>query len=164
MNSVNRAFKFLITALLFWLLINLFIAAHSPLIPSITKLLAHVPMELLMFVTLGISAIHYINEDTFQTLISAINLKNRKSMKQSLPILKNLPKKDKVLMVALITYIVALLLTTGALLSVFFSLRNTFFMWVFYVLSLAVISLVIKKIIASWADHYLNFPETMRSK
>ncbi|AHJ12984.1 hypothetical protein [Sulfurospirillum multivorans] len=117
-----------------------------------------------MFVTLGISAIHYINEDTFQTLISAINLKNRKSMKQSLPILKNLPKKDKVLMVALITYIVALLLTTGALLSVFFSLRNTFFMWVFYVLSLAVISLVIKKIIASWADHYLNFPETMRSK
>jgi len=164
MNSVNKAFKFLVTALLIWLLLNLFVAAHSPLIPHITKLLVHVPMSVLMFITVGISTIHYLNEATFQTLIGAIDLKNFKPMNESLQILRDLPKINKILMVALLTYIVMLLMTTGALLSVFFSYSNIFLMWFFYLISLTFISQLAKRIIASWAEHYLNSSDTMRSK
>jgi len=164
MNAVNKAFKFLATTLLFWLLINLFIAAHSPLFPSITKMLANIPLEIFLFLIVVINVIYLQNEPYFQALLSAINLKNKRSIDESISILKKLKQSDKTLMIALFIYLLGLLMTMGALLSVFFSFSNALLMWVLYLFSLALIAWVLDRVIASWAEYHLNNFETIRSK
>lgn len=164
MNAVNKAFKFLVTTLLFWLLINLSIAAHSPLFPSITKMLANIPLEIFLFLIIVITVIYLQNESYFQALMSAINLKNKRSIDESISILKKLKQSDKTLMIALFIYLLGLLMTMGALLSVFFSFSNALLMWVLYLFSLALIAWVLDRVIASWAEYHLNNFETIRSK
>ena len=155
-EAFGKHFSEALVLLFFWLILHLFIAAHSVLIPDFTALLSQAHWSFILFFALICATTFLMNEKTYERLFD-INLKQTLEIDFAFVVFGKVPLKMRMLMLSFLAYVLCVGSTISALIATFFSYGNEVILWVLYLAFLFSLLFLIKCIFSAWMHTYQQF-------
>lgn len=159
-QSAGKHFREALVLLYFWLILHLFVAAHSSLIPSITALLSQVHWAITLMCAVMLSVLYLMNEKTFDGLFN-VNLKQKIETDLAFVVFNKIPPKMKSLMISFLMYVFFIGSMASALIATFFSYSNELILWTLYILFQCTLLFLIKRIFTAWMHTYQYFLQSL---